>query len=86
MADAYDMDGRCVYCNHCAPCPVGLDVGLINKYYDLALAGDSLAKDHYINLTRHASDCISCGHCDSRCPFQVSQSVRMGIIAEYFKI
>ena len=32
-----DMDGMCVYCNHCQPCPCGLDVGLINKYYDLAV-------------------------------------------------
>ena len=28
--------GNCVYCNHCQPCPAGLNVGLINKYYDLA--------------------------------------------------
>ena len=81
-----DAAGSCVYCNHCQPCPAGLDVGLINKYYDLALAGDSLAQDHYMNLALHASDCISCGHCDSRCPFQVSQSARMSTIADYFKI
>ena len=31
-----DTKGRCVYCKHCHPCPVGLDIGLINKYYDLA--------------------------------------------------
>lgn len=30
-----------MYCNHCQPCPAGLNVGLINKYYDLAVAGDS---------------------------------------------
>lgn len=35
--------GNCVYCNHCQPCPAGLNVGLINKYYDLAVAGDSMA-------------------------------------------
>lgn len=27
--------GNCVYCNHCQPCPAGLNVGLINKYYNL---------------------------------------------------
>ena len=27
--------GNCVYCNHCLPCPAGIDVGLVNKYYDL---------------------------------------------------
>ena len=76
--------GVCVYCNHCQPCPAGLDVGLINKYYDLAKAGDDLAKDHYAHLERKASDCITCGHCDSRCPFHVNQSQRMKEIANYF--
>lgn len=28
--------GKYVYCNHCKPCPVWLDIILINKYYDLA--------------------------------------------------
>ena len=79
-----DAEGVCVYCNHCQPCPAGLDVGLINKYYDLALAGDTLAKDHYANLEKHASDCIGCGHCDSRCPFHVEQTERMRTIEEYF--
>lgn len=79
-----DADGVCVYCNHCQPCPVGLDVGLINKYYDLSRAGDDLAKDHYNNLEKKAGDCISCGHCDSRCPFHVAQSRRMEEIRAYF--
>lgn len=34
-----EVAGRCVYCNHCAPCPVGINVVLVNKCYDLALAG-----------------------------------------------
>ena len=29
-----DTEGKCVYCHHCQPCPVGLDIGLINKYYE----------------------------------------------------
>lgn len=79
-----DMRGTCVYCNHCAPCPAGLNVGLINKYYDLAKVGDQLARDHYDTLSRHASDCVHCGHCDRRCPFHVAQSARMTAIADYF--
>ena len=79
-----DAAGRCVYCNHCQPCPAGLDVGLINKYYDLAQAGDDLARDHYANLEKRAGDCTGCGHCDSRCPFHVEQSQRMEAIAAYF--
>ncbi len=77
--------GNCVYCNHCHPCPAGLDIALINKYYDLAKIGDTLAADHYDNLEKHASDCIQCGHCSDRCPFKVDQMKRMGEIAAYFK-
>ena len=80
-----DAEGTCVYCNHCQPCPAGLDVGLINKYYDLARAGDALAAEHYRNLSLGADACISCGHCDRRCPFHVSQSARMREIASYFR-
>ena len=76
--------GACVYCNHCQPCPAGLDVGLINKYYDLARAGDQLARSHYENLERNAGDCIQCGHCDRRCPFHVTQTGRMEEIRAYF--
>lgn len=79
-----DALGRCVYCNHCQPCPIGLEIALINKYYDLAKAGDELAKDHYMHLEKHASECVSCGHCNSRCPFQTDQSGRMQEIAAYF--
>lgn len=80
-----DSTGKCVYCNHCKPCPQGLDIGLINKYYDLAIAGDKLAVDHYKNLEKNAEDCISCGHCNNRCPFKVNQVERMKQIAQYFK-
>ncbi len=31
-----------------------------------------------------ADACISCGHCDARCPFRTKQSARMKEIAEYF--
>ena len=79
-----DVTGTCVYCNHCAPCPAALNIGLINKYYDLAMVGDPLAADHYRKLSRHASDCTACGHCDSRCPFHVHQSNRMREIAAHF--
>ena len=80
-----DATGVCVYCNHCQPCPIGLNVGLINKYYDLALAGDEMAKGHYQKLPIHANACIQCGHCESRCPFHVKQETRMEEIAGYFQ-
>lgn len=76
--------GNCVYCNHCQPCPAGINIGLVNKYYDLALAGDELAKGHYQKLSVNASACLHCGHCESRCPFSVKQERRMDEINAYF--
>ncbi len=78
------ITGKCVYCNHCQPCPAGIDIGLVNKYYDLALAGDTIAANHYDKLSVTAGNCLQCGHCDSRCPFSVHQSARMKAIAEKF--
>lgn len=81
---AQTISGTCVYCNHCQPCPAGIDVGLVNKYYDLALAGDKIAANHYTKLSVQADQCLQCGHCESRCPFGVKQESRMQEIARYF--
>ncbi len=76
--------GNCVYCNHCQPCPAHIDVGLVNKYYDLALAGDNIASDHYDKLKVKASACVQCGRCEKRCPFKVKQMDKMAQISRYF--
>ncbi len=78
------ITGPCLYCNHCQPCPAGIDIGLVNKYYDLALAGDDIAANHYDKLSISADSCLQCGHCNDRCPFQVDQMGRMRAIAARF--
>ena len=82
-AGAAVMEGTCIYCNHCLPCPVGINIGDVNKYYDLAKNGDALAKDHYLSLSRWASDCNGCGECEPRCPFHVKVRDRMKEIARF---
>lgn len=79
-----EAEGVCVYCNHCQPCPECISIGLANKYYDLARLGDEMAAEHYRTLSRHASDCVGCGHCNNRCPFDVDQIARMQEMAAYF--
>lgn len=79
-----DMKGVCIYCNHCQPCPYGIDIAAVNKYLDLAQAGDNLAKDHYFKLRRTARDCTYCGVCVPRCPFQVDILKRMREANEFF--
>lgn len=78
------ISGNCVYCNHCQPCPAGIDIGLVNKYYDLAQVGDKMAANHYEKLSIKADACLSCGHCNSRCPFGVFQQERMEKVNKYF--
>ena len=79
-----DTKNKCVYCQHCHPCPMGLDIALMNKYYDLSKLGDALAKEHYLTLAKTAGDCVQCGHCNGRCPFHVDQMKRMQEITAYF--
>ena len=76
--------GTCVYCNQCQPCPAGIDIGLVNKYYDLAVAGDAIAANHYDKLSVKTDACLHCGRCESRCPFGVRQEGRMAEICSYF--
>ena len=79
-----DAMNKCVYCQHCHPCPMDLDIALINKYYDLNRQGDTLAREHYLTLEKTASDCVQCGHCNDRCPFHVDQMARMREIQAWF--
>lgn len=79
-----DIMGTCIYCNHCQPCPSGIDIGIVNKYLDLAKAGDELAKDHYLKLSKNANDCTNCGFCEKNCPFHVDIRGRMLKAKNYF--
>lgn len=79
-----EMLGKCVYCNHCLPCPVNIDIARVNKFLDLAEIGDQLARHHYMNLDSKAGDCIDCGSCEDNCPFQVSVREKMKDAVELF--
>ena len=68
----------------CTATTASIDIGLVNKYYDLALAGDAIAANHYTKLSVKADACLHCGHCESRCPFNVKQESRIEEIDRYF--
>ena len=67
--------GHCMYCSHCAPCPVKISVADVTKFLNLAKAQGHVpetVREHYEVLEHHAGECIQCGACESRCPFGVS--------------
>lgn len=85
--EKFSWTGHCMYCGHCAPCTAGIDIASVNKFYNLAGTQDEIpetVREHYRVLTRHASDCLSCGQCETRCPFGVEIIRSMEKAAERF--
>lgn len=79
--------GHCMYCGHCAPCPKGIDVAAVTKFLNLAKAQGEVpetVREHYLLLEHGASECIECGACEKRCPFQVSVTENMRQAREIF--
>lgn len=63
----------CRRCNYCAPCTVGINISavfLFEGYYSRYNLKD-WAIDRYANLSKTASDCIECGVCETRCPYNL---------------
>jgi len=83
----FSADGRCMYCNHCLPCPSKIDIASVNKYLDLVELDKKPAesvREHYLVLENTAEACIECGACESRCPFNVKVTERMKRAADTF--
>jgi len=77
--------GDCVYCDHCLPCPQGINIGLVIHIADTAqyFPMDEIMAE-YLVLPVKASECIACGECMERCPFDVDVVARMQKAAECF--
>ena len=63
----------CRRCNYCAPCTAGLNISaifLFEGYYSRYDLKD-WATDRYAGLAKKASDCIDCGVCETRCPYDL---------------
>lgn len=80
---------KCMYCNHCKPCPVDIDIAMVNKLYDLAVMQEEVpasVRAHYQALQKNASHCIACGGCETRCPFGVDIVEKMKKAKELFRV
>ncbi len=63
----------CRRCNYCAPCTVGINIpgvflfdGYLSRY-----GLEDWARSRYATLSKKASDCIGCGICEGRCPYNL---------------
>lgn len=63
----------CRRCNYCQPCTKGISISQVFLFqgylqrYGLA----DWAKARYAALSQTASDCVGCGLCETRCPYQL---------------
>ena len=86
-APLHSYSGQCTYCGHCKPCPVDIDIAMVNKFYDLATVQEAVPQsvvEHYKALKHTASECLGCRGCESRCPFGVAIADRMEKTAALF--
>ena len=63
----------CRRCNYCAPCTAGINISavlLFEGYYSRYGLKD-WASERYAGLAKVASDCIDCGVCETRCPYNL---------------
>ncbi len=63
----------CRRCNYCAPCTAGISIysiflmeGYLTRY-----GLEDWARARYAGMEKTASDCIGCGVCESRCPYDL---------------
>lgn len=86
-APLHSYTGQCTYCGHCKPCPMNIDIAMINKFYDLAVQQPEVpesVKSHYKSLGTTALACAGCKSCEKRCPFGVQIADRMAQTAKLF--
>ncbi len=76
----------CRRCGYCAPCTVGIDIPsnflMVNylRKYDLS----DWAKARYAAFAKHAGDCIQCGKCEERCPYELPIREMLKDVAKEF--
>ncbi len=80
------VSGECVYCNHCLPCPAGIDIGATIRLLETAQQRRTAAQRvAYRKLPARASACTECGACAERCPFGVSVVEKISQAAKLFE-
>lgn len=63
----------CRRCEYCLPCPVGINIPqnfLLEGYYTRYNLKE-WSKERYDTLQGKASECVECGKCEAKCPYDL---------------
>ena len=76
----------CRRCNYCQPCTAGINISgaLLFEGYHNRYGLQEWAKGRYLAMAKTASDCIECGVCEERCPYQLPIRNMLKKVAETF--
>ena len=76
----------CRRCNYCAPCSQGINISGVFLFegYLTRYGLEQWAKDRYNAMSKFASDCIGCGACENRCPYNLPIRKMLKRAAEKF--
>ena len=74
----------CRRCGYCAPCPQGINIPsnfiLVNYLRNYGL--QDWAKGRYFAQDKTAADCVKCGLCETRCPYELPIRQMLASVAE----
>lgn len=83
-----ELDGGfCRRCNYCAPCTQGIDIPsqFVLEGYLMRYNLEDWANDRYQGLKIKADNCIQCGDCETRCPYDLPIGEMMQRVSKNFK-
>lgn len=76
----------CRRCNYCAPCTKGIDIPgnflMVNYLRKYGLS--DWAKERYQGMAHHAGECVQCGVCETRCPYDLPIRAMLKGVSEDF--
>lgn len=77
----------CRRCGYCAPCPQGIDIpsNFVFANYLRNYGLGEWAKGRYHAMAHNADDCVKCGACESRCPYELPIRDMLAKVSEDMK-
>ena len=63
----------CRACGYCMPCPVGIQIPTVARLHLLCTRSpyQNFISDEYYESLKVVDECLHCGQCSSRCPYQM---------------